>query len=680
METTRRNAIWRIIASGLVICTLILALPSCSEDEDWLNNEVTNKALIVERDLYYGLETFTIQSAKTSINETRTSLNSDFDFFDGNFTLKVQNGISNKTKVSEVEIKIDGNVIVNSADFKKKVSYVEKPISLTPESALEVYIKGPKGSYIELLIEGTLIIGEVIDVDGNTYGTVKIGNQWWMADNLKVTRYTDFEAIPHVTSGTEWIALNSPAYCWFNNDELNKINFGALYNWHTVNTEKLCPNGWHVPTDYEWIILSDYLGGTSVAGGKLKATGTLEGGNGLWLSPNTGATNESGFSGVPGGYRIYNGIFQWAGGIRGEWWSATKDYGGYAYARGLLYNSEVLDVGGWQSLGTGFSIRCVKNTLEGDYDGDSYSVAEGDCDDTNPSINPGATEICGDGIDQNCDGNFVCEEDVDNDSDGYNENQGDCDDTDATIYPGALEICGDGVDQDCNGHDLNCEGPVYGEPIVDTDGNIYKTVLIGNQWWMAENLKATKYSNGDNIYYVANEAVWLDEWGNTDNPYGFLVGPGAYCYYNYDVNNAPTYGLLYNWIAVNDNRKICPTGWHVPSENEWVILRDYFTYNGGGALKATGTVEAGDGLWNAPNLGATNETGFTALPAGYHDPFVASGMSNYSYFWTATGITLSPMSAQYAVFSVLQNTDGILGVGGTKLKISCMSVRCIKDY
>ena len=157
METTQRNAIWRSIANGLLISSIFLFLPSCSVEDDWLNDDVNYKELAVEGDLYYGPETFTIQAANTPINETRTSLNSDYECFDGIFTLKVQNGSSNKTKVSHVEIKIDGNVILNNEDFKKKVTYVERPINLTAESILEVYLKGPKDSFIELLIEGTSI-------------------------------------------------------------------------------------------------------------------------------------------------------------------------------------------------------------------------------------------------------------------------------------------------------------------------------------------------------------------------------------------------------------------------------------------------------------------------------------------------------------------------------------------
>ena len=159
----------------------------------------------------------------------------------------------------------------------------------------------------------------VTDIDGNVYNTVTIGTQVWMVENLKTTRFNDGSAIQLVSDDTVWSNLTSPGYCWYDNDEAtNKDPFGALYNWYTVNSGKLCPAGWHLPTDDEWDIIVNYLDGDTIAGGKMKETGTT-----LWNSPNTGATNSSGFTGLPGGFCNFNGNF-YSIGFNGSWWSTTE--------------------------------------------------------------------------------------------------------------------------------------------------------------------------------------------------------------------------------------------------------------------------------------------------------------------------------------------------------------------
>jgi len=199
----------------------------------------------------------------------------------------------------------------------------------------------------------------VTDVDGNVYHTVTIGTQVWMVENLKTTKFNDGTSIPLVTDST-WGALGTSAYCWYNNDESQKIVYGALYNWFTVNTGKLAPTGWHVATDAEWSTLVTFLGGDTIAGGKLKSTGTIEDFTGLWLAPNTGATNSSGFSAYPGGYRysLTNGFGQIN--AHGYWWTSTVFGTSTAWGRDI--RNDYMDVYRNYNLKTdGYSVRCVKN-------------------------------------------------------------------------------------------------------------------------------------------------------------------------------------------------------------------------------------------------------------------------------------------------------------------------------
>jgi uncharacterized protein (TIGR02145 family) len=185
--------------------------------------------------------------------------------------------------------------------------------------------------------------------------TVVIGTQQWMEKNLDVMTYRNGDVIPQVTDATVWAGLTTGAWCYYNNDPLNGAIYGKLYNWYAVNDPRgLAPQGWHIPTYNEWTTLSTLLGGDAAAGGKMKTTGTT-----IWTTPNTSATNESGFAGLPGGFRYYNATFYY-GGDYGYWWSATEFnstnalycalYGSYGYL-GRPYGS----------MKNAFSVRCLRD-------------------------------------------------------------------------------------------------------------------------------------------------------------------------------------------------------------------------------------------------------------------------------------------------------------------------------
>jgi len=192
------------------------------------------------------------------------------------------------------------------------------------------------------------------DIDGNEYATVEIGSQVWMAEPLATSSYSDGTAIPLVTSNTEWSNLTSPGYCFYNNDEATYgATYGALYNWYAVNAGNLCPDGWHVPTTDDWSILISNIGGADQAG-KLKEAGTVH-----WNSPNTGATNETGFTALPGGYRLSNGGYVNMG-AWGHWWLPVQVDEDLAWYRYLSYDNTNITLTQFNKK-IGLSIRCIED-------------------------------------------------------------------------------------------------------------------------------------------------------------------------------------------------------------------------------------------------------------------------------------------------------------------------------
>ncbi len=197
------------------------------------------------------------------------------------------------------------------------------------------------------------------DIDGNLYHTIKIGKQVWMVENLRVTHYQNGDPIPNINDSLQFQKLTSGAYSNYNNDSLTTI-YGKLYNWYSVNDKRnICPKGWHIPDVDEWEVLSKYLGGMDIAGGKLKESSTIH-----WLDPNNEATNESGFTGLPGGSMqapsgdpgiYFIGRF-------GNWWSATEDFlfQCCAYSR-YLENSNGILFENSDGKTAGLSIRCTKD-------------------------------------------------------------------------------------------------------------------------------------------------------------------------------------------------------------------------------------------------------------------------------------------------------------------------------
>jgi len=215
-----------------------------------------------------------------------------------------------------------------------------------------------KSSYVSLFqyietLEAPIGGLRVKDIDGNFYKTVTIGSQVWMAENLRVTRYRNGHPIPKVSNPEVWKNSSIGALCSYDNNPVNADAYGFLYNWHAIaDPQNICPRGWHIPSDEEWTTLELYL---EEDGGKLKEAGTMH-----WRSHNAGATNESGFSGLPGGCRLSNGVFANMGNM-GLWWSSDVIYDAtYTYHRILHYANARFNQFFFIKSG-GFSVRCIKD-------------------------------------------------------------------------------------------------------------------------------------------------------------------------------------------------------------------------------------------------------------------------------------------------------------------------------
>jgi len=316
--------------------------------------------------------------------------NSGGAIYGNEISFKTQNGVVNLTTTAATSIKTTSAIIGGNITDDGGASVTERGIcwSLSPNPTITLSTKSIAASGLgsftcslsglesgttyfarsyatnsvgtsygnEIIFTTIASRGTVTDIDGNIYHYVTIGTQAWMVENLKVTKYRDGTSISNVTDATQWSGLTTGAYCDYNNSASNSTTKGCLYNWYAVsNSLNIAPTGWHVPTDAEWTTLTTYLGGESVAGGKLKETGTTQ-----WTSPNTAATNESGFSALPGGYRkSTNGTFNSIGNF-GFWWSASELMTTGASYRRMDYSGGSVGKGA-SSRTAGYSVRCLRD-------------------------------------------------------------------------------------------------------------------------------------------------------------------------------------------------------------------------------------------------------------------------------------------------------------------------------
>jgi uncharacterized protein (TIGR02145 family) len=477
-----------------------------------------------------------------------------------------------------------------------------------------------------------LTYGTLTDIEGNIYKTIQIGNQVWMAENLRTIKFNNGNQI--LLADNTWLGLTMPGYCWYNNDSTaNKYIYGALYNGYTISTGNICPTSWHVPTDTEWGTLTNYLWGGAIAGIKLKEVGTSH-----WKDTNPSATNESGFTALPGSGRGHDASFSGLGQV-GYWWSSTE------IDQNRLWYMELKNISpGFEKRSEfssklfGFPVRCVK-------------------DGSPPVTLPEVSTSSVSGLTQN---SAICGGQIIDDGGAAVTSKGVCwsTSTNPTIqnskttdgwgngpFVSTLSGLSGNIKYYVRAYATSSEGTAYGNEISfttpsdtgngivfnpnltygsvsDIDGNTYKTIQIGTQSWMAENLRTSKFNDGTSIPLVESKADWNNQ-----------VTAG-YCWYNNDpATYKYIYGALYSWDASGSGR-LCPTGWHVPSDEEWTALESFV--NGNGKLIETGSLH-----WKfSPADLVTNETGFTALPAGRRlENGTFEGVESLAYWWNSTEST-----------------------------------------
>jgi len=509
-------------------------------------------------------------------------------------------------------------------------------------------------------------VPSVNDFTGNVYNTVMIGTQCWMKENLKTTRYNNGVPIQNVTSDASWNVLASGAYCWYNNDLTSySATYGALYNWHAVtNSGGLCPTGWHVPSYAEWTTLVNYLGGQTLAGGHLREVGTTN-----WNADNTGATNSSGFTALPGGRRLNYGGFESVG-IAAHFWTSTNSPSMVnAYAAALLTPGTSVSFGG-PGVNFGLSVRCIKDAVtpctpqpdQANAGPDNLNISG-----STPSVNLQAIQaVNGTGTWSLFSGT------------GGSLANSTLHNTLFTGLPGEsytlvwtiTNLCGSTTDTVLISFQLppSSGQPCPGMATFEYGGQIYNTVLIGTQCWMKENL---------------NIGTMIDIAGNQSN--NSIIE--KFCYGN-NESNCTIYGGLYQWnevmnyVTTAGANGICPPGWHIPMDAEWCDLSVYIDPTVDcNSLSTSGTnvgdkmKESGFNHWFSTNTSATNESGFTALGAGHR---AATGAMGTNMKGTATFWSSSQSSSGSAYYRRLASGETTIRRYG-EFKQSGFSVRCLRN-
>ncbi|MCD4737332.1 MAG: hypothetical protein K8R53_14910, partial [Bacteroidales bacterium] len=514
------------------------------------------------------------------------------------------------------------------------------------------------------------------DRDGQYYNTVEIGTQCWMAENLNVGIRID-----GINDQTNNQLVEK--YC-YNDIEDSCDTYGGLYQWNemmqyvtTPGIKGICPDNWHLPTDAEWCTLEQYVDPTITCssigwrgvdgGGKLKEAGTTH-----WLLPNTSATNSSGFTALPGGYRHASGFFESLAG-HGHWWSSSES-GSNAWHRFLAYNSA--QVGrNYPTKSAGTAVRCLQDELIINQPPTTPSNPVPSNDATNIAIDATLSWSCSDP--ENDPLNYDVYFGTINPPQIVNTGQ-----TDTTYNPGLLtydttyywKI----VAHDDHGN--LTEGPEWsfttkagfecGDPLLDArDNQVYNTVEIGIQCWMAENLNIGTMINGNvNQSHQTPEVI------------------EKYCYSN-NTANCDEYGGLYQWneamqyVNTPEVQGICPSGWHFPTDEEWKVLEgevdSQFGYpdpewdlTGGRGFDAGLNLKSVNG-WNYGGNG-TNLFGFNALPGGYHESFSWQHLGNYGEWWTSSG------GSGHATYRNLGFADETVHRSDEFIDYG-LSVRCLKD-
>jgi uncharacterized protein (TIGR02145 family) len=527
--------------------------------------------------------------------------------------------------------------------------------------------------------------------ENETYTTVKIVNQEWMAENLNVSHFRNGDLIPEARTDDEWINAieeKQPAWCYYEYDPANGKNYGKLYNWFAVNDPRgLAPEGWHVASDHEWKILEMALGmsqdhanskdewrGTD-EGDKLKAKhGWEEKGNG---------TDESGFSALPGGLRMKGNNFGYMGSEAYFWTSTYYLYINVEYEY-LPFNveyeylpisttiilrilssdkSEIGRSNYFKNIGA--SVRCLKDpevtTLPIVTTLKPSSISETSAEVYGYVNMDGGSDITEKGIywstssDSETSGTKLPIET--NTILHYATLQGLTAST--TYYLKAYAINNEGESlgeevsfttdaPDCTPDDIFSDGSGFDQietgTFTDTrDGMEYYWVKIGNQIWMAENLNTSYFRNGEPIPEGESEEDWENLKYIEEDDFYTDAGNSLWCYNSNDPSNGEKYGKLYNWYAADNHRGLCPEGWHIPSDEEWMELEMFLGMSQSdveskGEWRGTdegGRLKANCG-WAKRGFG-TNSSGFSALPGGFRDDDGEfSGIGNNACFWSSS--------------------------------------------